>query len=505
MVATDTVYSDTSAVDSGVKQAQLFVGKESLVSDIYPIRSGKQFVNTFEDNIRKRGAMDKLMSDSAKNEISHKVKDILRAYNINDWQSEPYHQNQNPAEWRYRTIKAWANTIMNRTGAPEHCWLLTLQYVCDILNHMSTASLGGQVPLQVLYGVTPDISIVLLYTFYQPVFYATHDQHFPSESEERAGFWVGFAEHCGDSLTHMILDADSLKIIYRSAVRPTPLKNPNQRIADTGGEDDHQPHSEPLKYPTSSSDGDKPTQPYVPTVFIKSRHDDGPTSSKPLPEFNPDDLVGRTFLPPPGDNGERLRAKVTRKVVEVIEKAEGERVQNLSYILCIVNGKVEEIISYNQLVDHLEAAANEDNEISDDLFKFRALIGHQGPLKPNKPSHHLHPYLGFREITPESQLPLQPKNISKDMMALSMSLHKSISSSAQRLLLPSRNTILRPSTKLLRKGAFMSLTLLTMNQPHLRIPHMRNKLILIHLMMHPQMSLTQSWTTSIVNITKTKT
>ena len=140
-VATDTVYSDTPAVDSGVKMAQLFVGKESLVSDIYPMRSGKQFVNTLEDNIRRRGAMDKLISDSAKHEISHKVKDILRAYNINDWQSEPYHQNQNPAEWRYRTIKAWTNTIMNRTGAPAHCWLLTLQYVCYILNHISTASL----------------------------------------------------------------------------------------------------------------------------------------------------------------------------------------------------------------------------------------------------------------------------------------------------------------------------------------------------------------------------
>ena len=50
-VATDTVYSDTPAVDSGVKQAQLFVGKESLVSDIYPMRSGKQFVDTLEDNI----------------------------------------------------------------------------------------------------------------------------------------------------------------------------------------------------------------------------------------------------------------------------------------------------------------------------------------------------------------------------------------------------------------------------------------------------------------------
>ena len=47
---------------------------------------------------------------------------------------------------------------------------------------------------------------------------------------------------------------------------------------------------------------------------------------------------------------------------------------------------MEELISYNQLVDHLEAAANEDNEINDDLFKFRALIGHQGPLKPTDPN-----------------------------------------------------------------------------------------------------------------------
>ena len=53
---------------------------------------------------------------------------------------------------------------------------------------------------------------MLLYTFYQPIFYATHDQHYPSESEERAGYWVGFAEHCGDSLTHKVLDAETLKI-----------------------------------------------------------------------------------------------------------------------------------------------------------------------------------------------------------------------------------------------------------------------------------------------------
>ena len=40
--------------------------------------------------------------------------------------------------------------------------------------------------------------------------------------------------------------------------------------------------------------------------------------------------------------------------------------------------------------------------------------------------------------------------------------------------------------------------------PHQRIPHMRNKLTLINLMMHLQMRLTQFWTTSKVNITRKK-
>ena len=63
-------------------------------------------------------------------------------------------------------------------------------------------------------------------TFCQPVFYATHDQHFPSENKERAAFWVGFAEHCGDAIPHKLPP----KIIYRSAVRPITKANPNHRL-----------------------------------------------------------------------------------------------------------------------------------------------------------------------------------------------------------------------------------------------------------------------------------
>jgi hypothetical protein len=42
------------------------------------MKADKQLVNTLEDNIRNRGAMDKLISDRAKVEISNKeVKDVL--------------------------------------------------------------------------------------------------------------------------------------------------------------------------------------------------------------------------------------------------------------------------------------------------------------------------------------------------------------------------------------------------------------------------------------------
>ena len=52
-------------------------------------------------------------------------------------------------------------------------------------------------------------------------------------------------------------------------------------------------------------------------------------------------------------------------MIEDIEKADAERVQKLRYILGIANWKLDEIISYNQHVDHLDAAVNDINEIND--------------------------------------------------------------------------------------------------------------------------------------------
>ena len=99
-----------------------------------------------------------------------------------------------------------------------------------------------------------------------------------------------------------------------------------------------------------------------------------------MPTFDPADLIGRTSLLPPEENGERHRAKVTRKVVEIIDQENNHRVENSNFILDIGNGKVEELISYNQLLEHLETAQDNDMGMDQECFKFKAIIGHQGPL-----------------------------------------------------------------------------------------------------------------------------
>ena len=53
-----------------------------------------------------------------------------------------------------------------------------------------------------------------------------------------------------------------------------------------------------------------------------------------------------------------------------------------NFILDIGNGKVEELISYSQLLEHLENAQDHDMGMDQELYRFRAIIGHQRPCLP---------------------------------------------------------------------------------------------------------------------------
>ena len=130
-------------------------------------------------------------------------------------------------------------------------------------------------------------------------------------------------------------------------------------------------------------DGYSPNQ-KIPIIF-RSRDYENPSGSKPAPTFDSEDLIGRTVLYTLGQNHERHRAKVIRIIVEIIDQENSNRIENINIVLDIGKGKIEELISYNQLLDHLETAQDNNLGMDQELFKFRSIIGHQGPLKATDP------------------------------------------------------------------------------------------------------------------------
>ena len=105
-----------------------------------------------------------------------------------------------------------------------------------------------------------------------------------------------------------------------------------------------------------------------------------------MTEYNPDDLIGRTFLWPPNQKGERHRASIKQKFIEISEKFDTDQntlVDNINFLLDVGQGRSQAIISHNQVLNYLEKA----NQEAASLYKFRIITNHHGPLKKSDPNY----------------------------------------------------------------------------------------------------------------------
>jgi hypothetical protein len=365
-VASDTFFSDVPGGNYGIPShagatmMQLYTGTQSRLTEGFPMKKESQMPDTLRDFIRKRGAPDLLITDNAKAEISSSVKEILRMYSIGDFQSEPYQQNQNPAERRIQDIKAMSNTIMDRTGTPAQYWILCVLYVIYLWNHLAMGSLGDITPIQAATGIIPDISPLLHYRWWEPVYYYDDDAKFPSESREKRGRWCGVAENIGDVLTYYILTEDTGQVIAKSVIKSAlDPQNINYRA----------------EFPSDTPQERNP--------FIQSAADIAIPGLDPkelkLPKFSPDDLLGRTFLYDTTDD-QRVRAEVIRKLAT----NDSLNHQNLQFLLK-VGDDVEEVIGYVELCDAIEEQIQEEQDHPDRFWTYKEILDHQGPFSPSDP------------------------------------------------------------------------------------------------------------------------
>ena len=413
-VGTDTIFFDIEAW-GGYRCCQFYIGRRSYYMSAHGMLTDGQFVGSLEDEIRYRGAMDLLISDRAQAEISARVREILRAFRIKDWQSEPHHQNQNIAERYIQELKKYANWVMNTSGAPPEAIFFIIKYAMFIHNRTARRLLGWRTPYEALTGQTPDVSMLLHFRFWQIVHiknYRDPGTGFPSESNEIICHFLGFSETVGHSMTFLVYNPETHSILYRSSLRPqsdddikkssTPPDEPQNKIHKQWSDsfptieevppspeaEDNTPHREttPASSDQASDRGATPNHSNTtPRGSRKEANNRGATSNTDKPSrvttgdpdiahLKPDDLVGRTVLLKTRDDGQRFRATI----VKALEDFEGQRDSNpeLVKFKCLVgDAKYEDIVSYNDMMELIE----EQVQNEDGTWRFRQIKGHTKP------------------------------------------------------------------------------------------------------------------------------
>ena len=453
-VLTDTVFSDTPAVDGGCTQAQIFFGKSSHIVHVEALTTTKDFLRSFQNFVRKWGAPIRLLADSAQYQSSFRVLDYLRLLWIGLWQSEPHYQHQNKFERRYQTFKRTTNRLMDRTGTPPFLWLLCMTYVAYMMNRVADPTLNNTQPIFRATGKIGDISPMLVFTWLEPVYFKVDDSPFPSASPEALGYFVGIAEHVGHTMTFLIFHKATQRILPRSTVRsaldPAARNLRAKLLSDPSTKHDFHLWQSDLEQKKPSNDSDLVStaqdygekEPGRPPDFIYSKtveneidspgnadlygenayldeHGDSSTQDTHLPDTattidvvlndangqpqttmdgkqitipgrDPKDLQGVTFRVPQPD-GTTLRARITG-LVDHKDKTRQTRLatKKLSDFTCKYDTiDIEDTIAYNDVMNYLHRDEVEEGGIS---WKFRRIIGHEGPLDRNHPNHKGSPY-----------------------------------------------------------------------------------------------------------------
>jgi hypothetical protein len=96
--------------------------------------------------------------------------------------------------------------------------------------------------------------------------------------------------------------------------------------------------------------------------------------------LDPADLIGRSFLKDQ-DNGERHRIQIVQLMDDHLEQVE-QHPERVKFLCKIREDDHEELIAYNEILTYLEA--QEQNE---GLWKFRHIVGHEGPLNKSHPDY----------------------------------------------------------------------------------------------------------------------
>jgi hypothetical protein len=182
-------------------------------------------------------------------------------------------------------------------------------------------------------------------------------------------------------MTLKILSVDTLKVLHRGNVRSA--DNPisiNIRADELGGKSvteiiQSRPKEEQKSVSFEEQDDTSPDN------ESNNADKENKNTTPPMATISPHDLIGRTFLMNPQEDGQIYRARIVEAVKEHQNQVE-ERSDRIRFVCSVNDEQYEEIMSYNDIISHIQK--DEDNTT---VWKFRRITAHEGPISTKTHPH----------------------------------------------------------------------------------------------------------------------
>jgi len=315
----DTMFATTKSL-RGFKCAQLFTDGKGFTR-FHPMASKSDAHEALNSWVQTDGIPEHLITDGAGEMTNSKQwMDTTREFRIKQTVTEPYSPWQNRAEQEVKEIKRGIRRLTRRKGSPRRLWCYLGQYVAALRRF--SAHEAGRSPHEIVLGWTPDISMWIVYDWYEDVYYLDHD------GETKIAKWIGVAEGVGSGNCSWLLSKSS-KPIARSTVwsipeedrvKPTVIeeistltKAINEKIGDKLSNEqmeDGMGGQFPLDFDIFEHEADEDLNEFEQQAEVLGE-DTVPDADDYTPEIFDGYLTAEVNMP---RNGEYLRAKVVARV-----------------------------------------------------------------------------------------------------------------------------------------------------------------------------------------------
>jgi hypothetical protein len=195
----DTFFSQKKSIFLGNTCGQLFVAPFGFTKFV-PIKSKGEAHLALQELFHDVGIPQHIHTDGAKEMVLGNWKKTCNEYGIKMSQTEKSSPWQNKTEIEIRELKKHTRRFMGKMKTPIKLWDFCATYVSHLRNHTvrPLIDLNGRTPYEKITGNTPDISELLEFEWYQPIWYYEPSE-FPHQNK-LLGRWIGIAHRIGQAL-----------------------------------------------------------------------------------------------------------------------------------------------------------------------------------------------------------------------------------------------------------------------------------------------------------------